>query len=158
MPSLKIVKFPNPILRKKAAHVKKVGKAEKEILSDMAETMYLNHGVGLAANQVGIDKQCAVIDVGEGLLKLINPVITRKSGMDAMEEGCLSVPETCISVKRALKISVDFMDEDGRVSRIEAEGLLARAIQHEIDHLSGVLIIDYLNPIKRLFVKKSKKS
>jgi peptide deformylase len=154
MDGLPIRKYPDPILRKKARRVERVTDLERKLLLQMADTMYLNSGVGLAANQVGIDKQLVVIDIGSGLIKLINPVIIRKNGSAIQEEGCLSVPENCIKIKRAKEITVKHLDDDGKDCRLRADGLLARAIQHEVDHLSGKLIIDYLNPIKRLFLKK----
>lgn len=154
MPNLTIKKFPDRVLRKKAVHVDNITDSERTLLQDMAETMYLNNGVGLAAVQIGIDKQLAVIDIGDGLVKLINPAILKKEGAEVQEEGCLSVPDTFVKVNRAKKIMVSFLNDNGDVSQILAEGLFARAIQHEIDHLSGKLIVDYLSPIKRLFLKK----
>ncbi len=151
---MEIKKFPDPVLRKKASLVKTVRDGERALLKDMAETMYFNNGVGLAAVQVGIDKQLAVIDVGEGLIKLINPVVVKREGIVMEEEGCLSVPETIVKVKRAKRVIVSFLKEDGEVCQLAADGLLARAIQHEVDHLSGKLIIDYLSPFKRLFLSK----
>jgi len=140
--------LPNICLRKKAAKVLNVTDDERQILDEMAKTMYLKSGVGLAACQVGIGKQLAVVDIGAGLLKLINPVITKKEGAEAQEEGCLSVPEAAVKVKRAKKIVVEYIDEQGGARRLIAEGLLARVIQHEADHLAGRLIIDYLKPLK----------
>ena len=154
MDSLPIIKYPDPFLRKKAHRVEMVTDRERNLLSQMADTMYLNSGVGLAANQVGIDKQLVVVDIGSGLIKLINPLIIKKNGSATQEEGCLSVPENCIKIKRAKEITVNHLNEEGGACQLRAEGLLARAIQHEMDHLSGKLIIDYLNPIKRLFLKK----
>ena len=113
----------------------------------MAKLMYLSQGVGLAAQQVGIDKQLAVIDIGNGLIKFINPVIIKRQGIDLLEEGCLSVPGVSIKVKRAKSVTVHFLDEEGSVQQLHADGLLARALQHELDHLAGVLIIDYVNPV-----------
>jgi len=147
-------KLPNKILRKKASKVTSVTAAEKKILSDMAETMYLSQGVGLAAVQVGIDKQLAVVDTGEGLIKMINPTIIKREGLETQEEGCLSVPGACVKVKRAKKIVVSFLNEQGEVTELRAEGLLSRAIQHEIDHLSGTVIVDYLHPLKKLLLKR----
>jgi len=121
----------------------------------MALAMYLSQGVGLAATQVGVSRSLIVIDVGQGLLKLINPVIIKKEGFQFLDEGCLSVPGECIRIKRAKTVTVNFINENGELSRIKGEGLLARAIQHEIDHLSGKLIIDHLNPIRKL-LKKAK--
>lgn len=153
MTAFAIREFPDSILRKKAAKVIRVGDAERAVLARMAKTMYLNQGVGLAAVQVGIDKRLAVVDVGSGLLKLINPAIVKKEGREAREEGCLSVPDLRVNVKRAKTITVNFLDEDGNAVQLKASGLLGRAIQHEIDHLSGTLIIDYLNPVKRLLLR-----
>jgi peptide deformylase len=158
MSGLTIEKLPSHILRKRTSNVQKITQSERSILSEMAKTMYLNSGVGLAANQVGIDMQMAVVDTGEGLIKMINPVITRRSGSEVSEEGCLSVPDTQVRVKRASKITVSFLNEDGSACELKAEGLLARAIQHEVDHLSGRLIVDHLSPIKRFFLKKRRSS
>ena len=145
-----VICMPDPILRKKAQDVKKIGDDERKILADMAETMYLKGGVGLAAVQVGIGKNMVVIDIGEGLIKFINPVIIKKEGSESQEEGCLSVPETCVNIKRAKKILVNYLNEKGEPLSIAAEGLLARVLQHEIDHLMGKLIIDYMSPLKKL--------
>ena len=151
---LKIRKLPDPVLRKVAAKVVKVSDSDRRALSVMAKTMYLNHGVGLAALQVGIDRQLAVVDVGEGLIKFINPVIAKKEGSEVQEEGCLSVPGEYVRVKRAKKVTVNFLKENGEAAQLKACGLLARAIQHEVDHLSGCLIVDYLNPIKKILVNR----
>lgn len=156
MSELKLIALPNPVLRKKAAKVEKVTEPVKELLGEMAKSMYLHQGVGLAAPQVGIDKQLAVIDVGEGLIKLINPVIVKKSGLATEEEGCLSVPGLTVKVKRAKSVIVNFLNDRGEVSQLKAEGLLARALQHELDHLAGVLIVDYINPIKKMLLKVKK--
>jgi len=157
VPTLKVVTFPESILRKKAQKVGKVTDSERATLEDMAKTMYLSQGVGLAAVQVGIDRQLAVIDTGNGLIKMINPAIVKKEGVESNEEGCLSCPGACVKVKRAKKVVVSYLDENGEVSEIKAEGLLARALQHEIDHLCGKLIIDHLNPIKKMFLKSGRK-
>jgi peptide deformylase len=159
MAVLKIHIYPNPCLMKKAKEVVKVTNAERKILADMAETMYINKGVGLAATQVGIDKQLAVIDVGNGLVKLINPTIVKREGLEIQEEGCLSIPSVAVNVKRAQKVVLDFLTEDGEIFRLTADGLFARAIQHELDHLCGRLIIDYLGPVKKAVLKnKASKS
>ena len=144
--------LPDSCLRKKASKVSHVGNDEKKILAEMAETMYIKGGVGLAAVQVGINKQIAVVDTGDGLIKLINPVIVKKEGCEAQEEGCLSVPEAAVKVKRSKKIVVEYVNEHGEAVILAAEGLLARVIQHEVDHLLGKLIVDYLSPLKRLFL------
>jgi len=157
MAGLSIVKFPKNILTRRAAKVPAVGDDERKTLAEMAKTMYLNGGVGLAAVQVGIDRQLAVVDTGKGLIKMVNPVMVKSEGSETAEEGCLSVPDTAVKIKRAKKIVVQYLNEFGEISQITAEGLLARAIQHEIDHLSGKLIIDYLSPIKRMFLRKNPK-
>jgi peptide deformylase len=151
--TLNILTFPNKILRKKASEVDRVTDSERTILSDMSKTMYLHSGVGLAAPQVGIDKQLAVIDAGDGLINMANPHIIKKYGIFTEEEGCLSVPGVSVKVKRAKAVIVSFLNENNEVKELHAEGLLARVIQHELDHLSGLLIIDYLNPLKKLFMK-----
>lgn len=153
MPDLKIKIFPEDILRKKAKRIASVTANEKRELTEMAKAMYLSGGVGLAAVQVGIDKQLAVIDVGGGLIKMVNPSIVKNSGKEAAEEGCLSVPGATVKVRRAKSVVVNYLTENGEVTQIKAEGLLARAIQHEIDHLSGRLIIDHANPIKKMLVR-----
>ena len=155
MPELKLKKFPDAVLRVKTSKVGKVTAAERRMLSEMAETMYLTQGVGLAAVQVGIDKQLAVIDVGDGLIQMVNPVITKREGVESMEEGCLSCPGASVVVKRARKVTVSFLNEHGDLMELKAEGLLARAVQHELDHLSGKLIIDYLGPVKKLIVERT---
>jgi peptide deformylase len=157
MATLQIKRLPNKVLRKKADPVKKITGSEIQILSDMAETMYINSGVGLAAPQVGIDKQLAVIDIGNGLLKMINPCIIKCEGKECKEEGCLSVPDVSVRVTRSAKVTVEFLNENGEVVRMSADGLFARAIQHELDHLNGKLIVDYLGPIRKLLLRKKVK-
>lgn len=149
--------FPERILRKRARKVGSVTDAERATLDEMARTMYMSQGVGLAAVQVGIDRQLAVVDTGCGLIKMINPVVVKSDGAESQEEGCLSCPGACVKVKRARKVVVSYLDERGEVSQVKAEGLLARALQHEIDHLNGKLIIDHLNPIKRIIFKAGRK-
>ncbi|MBP7055952.1 MAG: peptide deformylase [Candidatus Omnitrophica bacterium] len=151
---MNIRKFPDPILRFQTNKVVSVGDEERKILDEMTKTMYISQGVGIAATQVGIKEQFAVVNVGDGLIKLINPVITSRDGTETQEEGCLSIPGTTVKVRRAKKITVQYMDENGEVRQLRAEGLLARAIQHEIDHLNGKVIIDYLNPIKKALTKR----
>lgn len=154
MSNMKVRKFPDPVLRTKTTKVGAISQEERDILDDMAQTMYLSQGVGLAATQVGLDKQLAVVNIGDGLIKMVNPVIIKKEGVAAQEEGCLSVPNTTVKVRRAKKITVQFLNENGDVCQLKADGLLSRAIQHELDHLSGTMIIDYLNPIKKALVKR----
>jgi len=142
MPVYNIRKYPDPVLRKKTLRVEKIGPREKKILSQMAETMYSAAGVGLAAPQVGISEQFIVVDVGEGLIKLINPEIVFREGESKMEEGCLSIPGVVLNIKRADKILVRGWNERRESVEIPAQGLFSHALQHEIDHLQGILIID----------------
>ena len=141
----RIRKYPESILRKRCKKVDNVGLKEKRNLEKMARTMYKAQGVGLAAPQVGIDQQLIVVDVGEGLVKLINPLVLLKEGESTLEEGCLSLPEVTVRVKRSERVMVQGWDENGKMVKVEGEGLLAHALQHEIDHLWGVLIIDYVS-------------
>lgn len=152
---LKIRIFGDPAIRKKAKPVKAVTGHHRDILSEMARLMYETQGVGLAANQVGIDESMAVVDIGLGLYKLINPKIVKKEGSQSIEEGCLSVPGVSIKVKRANKVALKALDEEARPITIEAEGLLACVFQHEIDHLNARLIIDHASLFKKLKIKKT---
>ena len=135
------------ILRKKAKVVKSVDKRALELLEDMAETMYQNDGVGLAAPQIGVLKRLVVIDVGEGLIKLINPAIIEVEGEQQGLEGCLSVPGVSGEVIRPQKVRIKAQNEKGEYIEMEGEDLLARAFCHEIDHLEGILFIDKMLPI-----------
>ena len=150
MALLQIRIYPDPILRKKCREIAGVGDEEKKFLDDMAETMRANHGVGLAGPQVGILQRIIVLDAGESLLKMVNPKILSKEGGSRLEEGCLSVIDKTVNIKRAEEISVSFVDETGKECVEMFSGLTARVIQHEIEHLDGKLIIDYLPWYKRL--------
>lgn len=130
------------ILRKKCRTVEKVDDRIRQIAGDMAETMYKANGVGLAAPQVGILKRIIVVDVGEGLVTLINPEIIESKGSQVDEEGCLSIPGRRGIVERPMEIRVKGLDENGNEKEIKAEGYFARALCHEIDHLAGILFID----------------
>jgi len=134
------------ILRKKSKIVKMVDEKILELLEDMAETMYQEDGVGLAAPQIGILKRLVVIDVGEGLIKLINPVIIEASGEQQGIEGCLSVPGVSGEVIRPQKVRIGAQNEKGEYIELEGENLLARAFCHELDHLEGILFIDKMLP------------
>jgi len=154
-----IKKYPEPVLKKKAAPVTAFDEDLQTLIDDMVETMYAAPGVGLAAPQVGISKRLAVIDISsreeqQPLIVLINPSILKSGGEIEFEEGCLSIPEYTAKVTRADQVIVGCMDREGQQVEIEAEGLLAIAIQHEIDHLDGILFIDRISPIKREFFKK----
>ncbi|QNK42189.1 peptide deformylase [Caproicibacter fermentans] len=134
------------ILRKKARIVEKVDFRTRTLLEDMAETMYHSNGAGLAAPQVGVLRRVIVIDDGNGLIKLINPVIVKALGEQQEIEGCLSVPGIYGKVKRPERVIVKALDENGRPYDLEGSGLLARALCHEIDHLDGILFIDKMIP------------
>jgi peptide deformylase len=161
----KIITWPHPTLLKMAAPVEVVDDGIRMLLSDMVETMYVADGVGLAAPQVGESVRVIVLDVGnatdgrdKGLLKMVNPEILSCDGEITWEEGCLSVPDLRVNMKRSRSITARYLDENGAPHEIAAEGLLAVAIQHEIDHLDGKLIIDAVSRLKReLYLKKRKK-
>lgn len=142
MAILEIRKAGDPVLKQKAAPVEKITKKTKELIESMAETMYKADGVGLAAPQVGISQQIIVIDVGEGLIGLINPTIVERDGLESASEGCLSIPGVFGDVERASHVIVEAQDRNGKSVRIAANGLLSRALQHEIDHLEGILFIE----------------
>lgn len=139
----------SPVLRQRSAEVPEVDAAIRKFVDDLFETMDAAKGVGLAANQVGVAKRVAVVGVEDDRLVLINPVIESSEGKDKAEEGCLSIPEAYGDVSRPSKIVLRATGRDGKPYRLEASGLLARAIQHEIDHLDGILFIDHLGPLKR---------
>jgi len=141
-----LVKFPNPILRQQAKTIPKVDGGLKTLIDDMVSTMRAEHGLGLAANQVGVLQKILVYDDGSGLGILINPKIVSSEGEQSGVEGCLSVPGLQGEVRRALKIVVKGMDATGKTVKIKAEGTLARIFQHEIDHLEGKLFIDRAEP------------
>jgi peptide deformylase len=136
----------DPILRQIAKPVPAITKAIEKLLDDMAETMYDAEGIGLAANQIGVAKRLVVIDVGEGLVELINPEIIERSGSQRGPEACLSLPGLSGEVTRAQSVTVRALNRRGEEVTIEASGLFARCIQHEVDHLNGILFIDYLKP------------
>lgn len=149
----KIVKYPDPILKKKAKPVTKFHARLHKLLDDMAETMYDADGVGLAAPQVGVLKRVIVIDTreedGPGLIEMINPEIVEYSGTQIGPEGCLSIPDLNGEVRRHKKIRVKGLDRHGNEVEMEAEDFLARVFQHEIDHLNGILFTDIAETIYR---------
>jgi len=154
---LPVLEFPDPRLRNVAKPVKKVDKSIKMLVDDMFETMYDAHGVGLAATQIDRHLQIIAIDVSEEKndpLCLINPVIINEIGEEESDEGCLSVPGIFEPIQRAEKITVEALNKEGESFKIEADGLLAVCIQHEMDHLLGKLFVDYLSPLKRERIKK----
>lgn len=137
-----IVKLGDDVLRKHCRAVTMIDKKTHELLDDMAQTMYAANGVGLAAPQVGLLKRIVVIDVGDGIIELINPEIIASSGEQTDDEGCLSIPDNYKPVTRPNKVKVRALDRFGKSFTMEGEGLLARAFCHEIDHLEGKLFID----------------
>jgi len=153
----------SPVLRQKSPAVPKVDDAVRRLVDDLFETMRAAKGVGLAANQIGVARRVAVVDIGAEdppPLVLINPVIVeRGDDEETAEEGCLSIPEIFGDVTRAARIVVEALDQDGSRARVEASGYKARAIQHEIDHLDGILFLDHLSAVKRgLLLSKWKKA
>jgi len=157
MALLPILRFPDPRLRKVAQPITNIDDGIRRLAADMAETMYEAPGIGLAATQVDVHKQLIVIDVSEeknALLVLINPEIVADEGEQVGEEGCLSVPGVYDRVERAERVTVRYLDLDGQAQRIEADGLLAVCIQHEMDHLNGKLFVDHLSPLKRQRIRK----
>jgi len=159
MALLEIKQYPDKILKKKTAPVENIDGQTQQLIDDMIETMKCAHGVGLAANQIGISQQLCVIDISVKeeevpLIVLINPVIVEKTGMMEAEEGCLSVPGYMTTIKRPEKVFIRGVNREGKEMEIEAGGLLARALQHEMDHLEGLLLIDRMSPIRREFFKR----
>jgi len=158
-----ILTFPDPVLKQKAAPITVITDEVRQLARDMAETMYDAPGVGLAAPQVGVLQRLIVIDVAAKdeapqLITVINPVIVQGEGEVYEEEGCLSVPDFSANVRRYETVVVKGLSLDGQERVWQADGLLAIAFQHEIDHLEGTLFVDRLSPLKReLFIKKAKK-
>ncbi|MCX5896046.1 MAG: peptide deformylase [Proteobacteria bacterium] len=158
MALLEVLIFPHRILRQKCEPVTAIDDATVKLLKDMAETMYASKGIGLAAPQVGILKRVIMLDVGQGLVSLINPEISSSDGASVREEGCLCLPEIYVNIERKEKIEISGIDPKGKPVSFEADGLLARALQHEIDHLHGTLIVDRLSRLKRdLVIRKFRK-
>ena len=159
-----ILTEPNKILRQVSEPVEKVGQAERQLMDDMLDTMYAANGIGLAAIQIGVPKRIIVMDISKDENKkrpmyFVNPVIKNKDISKATyEEGCLSVPNQFAEIDRPKKCEVDYLDYDGSKKTLHAEGLLATCIQHEMDHLEGILFIDYLSKLKKsMIVKKLSK-
>ncbi|MCO7218165.1 peptide deformylase [Halomonas sp. OfavH-34-E] len=158
MARLPILEFPDERLRNKAVPVENVDDEVRQLVDDMLETMYAAPGIGLAATQVDVHRRVIVIDVSEDQstpLVLINPEVTPLGDeREPMQEGCLSIPEYYAEVPRALRVKLKAQGRDGEPYELEADGLLAHCIQHELDHLEGVLFVDYLSPLKRDRVMK----
>ncbi|MCQ2559883.1 MAG: peptide deformylase [Clostridia bacterium] len=145
----KIVEEGDPVLRRKCKPVPEITPNILKLLTNMADTMYANRGVGLAAPQVGISKRVIVVDIGEQLYEMINPVILESKGEQCDQEGCLSFPDVIGEVTRAEEVLVTGLNKEGQTVQIRAKGYLARAFQHEIDHLDGRLFIDKAKNIRR---------
>lgn len=159
-----IVTEPDPILRKKSSPLENVNDSTRKLLDDMLQTMYAAPGIGLAAVQIGILKRIIVIDISKKEeekkpIFLINPVITFKSKETSLfEEGCLSLPGHFAEIERPAKCKIEYVNYNGKKAELGADGLLSTCIQHEIDHLDGVLFIDYLSKLKKeMIIKKLKK-
>ena len=160
MTLMKIITVPDPILREKSLKVESINSDIKMLMKDMLETMYNAPGIGLAAIQIGIPKRIIVMDISKEIEKkdpmyFVNPEITWTSNTKATyEEGCLSIPNQFAKIERPEKCIVKYLDKDGEKKETKAEGLLATCIQHEIDHLNGVLFIDYLSKLKKNIIMK----
>ncbi|MCF8055269.1 MAG: peptide deformylase [Desulfocapsa sp.] len=158
-----IHKFPDPVLRQKAKKVTTIDDSLKNLITDMVETMYDAPGIGLAAPQIGESSQLIVVDISreeneQRSMVMINPIITEREGSQVDEEGCLSVIDLTASVKRSRKITLSYQDIEGKEQEMTVEDRFAVVLQHEIDHLNGVLFIDHLSTLKRsLYKKKVKK-
>ncbi|MBD1150040.1 peptide deformylase [Pelagibacterales bacterium SAG-MED29] len=157
----KILTEPDPILRKKCEPLEKVDAETKKLMDDMLETMYAAPGIGLAAVQVGILKRLVVIDISKAEEKkkpifLINPQIIRQSKKTSVyEEGCLSLPGQFAEIERPAECTLKYIDYNGKEKELKADGLLATCVQHEVDHLNGILFIDYLSKLKKdMIIKK----
>lgn len=160
MALLPILTHPNERLHIVAKPVAEVDDRIRTLVADMAETMYAAKGIGLAATQVDVHERVVVIDLSEEhnqLLTLINPTITKKDGETTFEEGCLSVPGIYDTVSRAETVTVEYLDTDGKPQSLDADGLLAICIQHELDHLAGKLFVEYLSPLKQSRIKSKLK-
>lgn len=156
MALLPILRYPDPRLHKKAAVVERVDESIRKLIADMAETMYEAPGIGLAATQVDVHKRVVVIDVSEDkskLLAFVNPEILERSGEQICEEGCLSVPGIYEKVSRSERVKVCALDPRGEPFILEAEGLLAVCIQHEIDHIDGKVFVEHLSQLKQGRIK-----
>ena len=155
-----ILTEPNTLLRQISQPVEQVGEPEKELMNDMLETMYAANGIGLAAIQIGVPKRVIVMDLSKEENKklpmyFVNPVITKKNNeKTTYEEGCLSVPNQFAEINRPKQCHVEYLDYNGKSKLLKAEGILATCIQHEIDHLEGILFIDYLSKLKKEIILK----
>jgi peptide deformylase len=149
--------YPDSVLRKKSLPINDVDGAVRDLMDGMAEIMYTYNGIGLAAPQVGMLQRIIIADIGEGLITLANPEILQKEGKDRLEEGCLSLPDIQVNIARSQSIFVSGINPEGKEVQHELSGLMARVIQHEIDHLNGVLIIDYASPSEKILLRRQLK-
>ena len=164
MTVITILTEPNKVLRQISKNVEKIGDEERKLMDDMLETMYEAPGIGLAAIQIGIPKRIIVMDISRDENKkepryFVNPIIKNKNEEKSVyEEGCLSVPDQFAEIERSIGCEVEYLDYDGKKQLLKAEGLLATCIQHEMDHLEGILFIDYLSKLKKsMIIKKLSK-
>ena len=155
--SLRLRIYPDSALRDCAQPVTEIDSFLQVTVREMADLMYRNKGIGLAAPQVGLQRRLVIMDVGDGLLVLVNPEIILREGRDRLEEGCLSLPQVLVDIDRSGQITVTGITPAGKAIRRDLEGLAARVMQHEIDHLDGRLIIDYVSPVKKVLLKKQLK-
>ena len=146
--------YPDSVLREKALPVDNVDGDISKLIDGMAEIMYSYQGIGLAAPQVGVLKRVIIADIGDGLLSMVNPEILEKGDEDRLEEGCLSLPNIQVEIERKKMISVRGISQEGKEITLELNGLMARVIQHEIDHLNGILIIDYVPLAEKFLLHK----
>ena len=155
---LSIRKYGDPVLREKCQPVSEIGNTIEQLIDDMAKVMYQHGGIGLAAPQVGVKKRVIVVDVDQKLMVFTNPEILSREGKETALEGCLSIPDVAVEVERSTRITVEGFNRIGGHVELTLDGLTARAVQHEIDHLNGILIIDYLSFVKRQLIKKQLQS
>ena len=154
---LEVRKYGNAILREKAQPVKEITQEIKALINNMAETMYRYEGIGLAAPQVGIGERIITADIGDGLIAVANPEVLHSSGVQTGQEGCLSLPGIVLEIERAGEIVVEGLNAEGKRVELRASDLFARVLQHEIDHLNGLLIIDRISLAKRQLISSKLK-
>lgn len=157
MASYQLKLYPDAVLRQKSLPINDVDGAVRDLMNGMAEIMYMHEGIGLAAPQVGMLQRIIIADIGEGLITLANPEVLQQDGEDRLEEGCLSLPEIQVNIARSQSLFVRGINPEGKEVQHELSGLMARVIQHEIDHLNGVLIIDYASATEKILLRRQLK-